>query len=71
MLNGLPPMALASGALVTWLVHVLISSVVYGLVWSLILRLVSHLGTGELVLLAAVVIGGLFLWARSRDRRRL
>ena len=66
---GLHPIALASGALVTWLVHIVITSVVWSLIWSVMARLVRHLTTPELVLLVAIVIGGLFVFARNRDQR--
>lgn len=55
---------------VAWITHMVVSSVINGLIWSVIFRLVSHLTLSQAVLLAVVVIGGMFLWARSRDRAR-
>lgn len=58
------------GGTVDWLVHMVVGSIINGLIFGLIFRLLSHLSTGEAVLLAVVVIGGMFLWARNRDQRR-
>ena len=58
------------GGSVDWLVHMVVGAVINGLVWSVIFRLVSHLTLGQAALLAVVVIGGMFLWARNRDRAR-
>ena len=52
------------------LAHLLVSALVHGLIYSLIFRLVAHLTLSELVVVAALVIGALFLWARNNDRRR-
>lgn len=58
------------GLSVGWLTHMVVGSIINGLIFGLIFRLIAHLSTPELVVLVAVVIGGIFLYARSRDRAR-
>lgn len=53
-----------------WIVHMAISSLVHGLVYGLIFKAMRHLTLGQAAVLAMLVLGGLYLWARSRDRRR-
>jgi hypothetical protein len=57
------------GGWTDWIVHMLVSSVIHALIYSFIFRLMSHLTLPQAIVLAVVVIGALFLWARSRDRR--
>jgi predicted lipid-binding transport protein (Tim44 family) len=52
------------------LTHMIVGSIVNGLIFGLIFRLIAHLSLMQLVLLVAVVIGGAYMWARSRDQRR-
>ena len=58
------------GGATDWVVHMVVGSIINGLIWSVIFRLVSHLTLSQAVLLAVVVVGGIFLWARQRDRAR-
>ena len=53
----------------SWLAHVTLSSVVHALVYSVVFRLMHRLTLGEAVILVAVVLGGLFMWSRTRDPR--
>jgi hypothetical protein len=57
------------GGWVDWIAHILVSSVIHALIYSVIFRLMSHLTLPQAIVLAVVVIGAFFLWARSRDRR--
>jgi len=52
-----------------WIVNMVISSVVHGLIYGIIFRLLNHLSFGQMILLAVVVIGGLWLWNRNRGYR--
>ena len=47
-----------------------VSTVVHGLVYGVIFRLLSHLGLGGTLVLAVLVIGGLIMWNRNRSYRR-
>ena len=46
-----------------------VSSIVHGLIYGVIFRLLSHLSLGEMVLLAVLVIGGLVMWNRNGRSR--
>ena len=52
-----------------WIGHMVVSSIVHGLIYGVIFRLLSHLSLGEMVLLAVLVIGGLYMWNRNRSYR--
>jgi len=52
-----------------WIANMVISSIVHGLIYGIIFRLLSHLSLGQMILLAVVVIGGLWLWNRNRGYR--
>ncbi len=52
-----------------WLAHVTISSAIHAMVYSVVFRLMHRLTLGEAVILVAVVLGGLFMWSRTRDPR--
>jgi hypothetical protein len=52
-----------------WITHILVSSVLHALVYSLIFRVMHEMTLGEAVVLALVVIGCIVMWGRSRDRR--
>lgn len=69
-MNFLTMAYVPGGLSVAWLIHMVIGSIVNGLIFSLIFRVMRHLSTGEAVLLVVVVIGGLFLWVRTQSRPR-
>lgn len=52
-----------------WLAHVTISSLFHALVYGFVGKLMRQMSLGEAALLVVVVLAGLFVWARSRDRR--
>jgi hypothetical protein len=52
-----------------WLAHMTLSSVVHGLIYGLIFKIMHHLTLAQAAVLVAVVLGCLFLWSGSRDRR--
>ena len=53
----------------SWIGHMVVSSVVHGLVYGAIFRLLAHLGLGGTLLLAVLVVGGLYMWNRNRSYR--
>lgn len=53
-----------------WLTHMIISSVVHGLIYGAIFRLLRHLSLTEIVLLVVLVIGGIYVWNQNRYNRR-
>ena len=54
----------------SWIGHMVVSSIIHGLIYGVIFRVLSHLSLGEMVLLAVLVIGGLWMWNRDRGYRR-
>ncbi len=50
----------------SWITHLVVSSIIHGLIYSAIFRLVRHLSFGEIVLIAVVVIGLFYAWNRNR-----
>ena len=54
----------------SWVGHMVLSSVIHGLIYSVIFRVLGHMSLGEIVLLAVLVIGGIYLWNRDRVPRR-
>ncbi len=60
----------ATGGAVAGLTHMIVASVINGLIFSVIFRLISHLTLPEMLLLLAAVIGIAYFWARSRDQAR-
>ena len=54
----------------SWVGHMVLSSVIHGLIYSVIFRALAHLSLGEVVLLAVLVIGGIYLWNRDRGGYR-
>ncbi len=58
------------GGMVGGLTHMIVASVINGLIFGVIWRVLSHLSLPEMLLLVAVVIGGAYMWARNRDRQR-
>ena len=58
-----------SGGMTNWIAHTALSSVIHALIYGVVFKIMHRLTLGEAILLAAVVFGCLFLWARSQDRR--
>lgn len=56
------------GGMVDWITHMALSSLVHGLVYGLVFKVMHRLTLGQAALLVAVVLVGLLLWGRSRDR---
>ena len=54
----------------SWIAHMVVSSIIHGLIYGAIFRVLRHLSLGEIVLLAVVVIGLLYSWNRNRGYRR-
>lgn len=54
----------------SWIGHMVVSSIVHGLIYGAIFRVLRHLSLGEIVLLAVLVIGALYLWNRDNRFRR-
>jgi hypothetical protein len=52
-----------------WLAQVAVSSLVHALIYSLVFRLMHHLTPAQAAVLVVVVLGCLFMWTRSRDKR--
>jgi hypothetical protein len=52
-----------------WLAHATISAVVHSLIYSVVFRLMHHLTLAQAAVLVLVVLGCLFMWMRTRDRR--
>lgn len=53
-----------------WIGHMVISSIIHGLIYGVIFRVLRHLSLSEIVLLAVLVIGGIYLWNRNNTVRR-
>jgi hypothetical protein len=54
----------------SWVGHMIVSSIIHGLIYSVIFRVLRHLSLSEVVLLAVIVIGGIYMWNRNRGYRR-
>ncbi|HTJ90829.1 MAG TPA: hypothetical protein VL356_11700 [Acidocella sp.] len=52
-----------------WLTHMVISSVIHAMIYSVIFRLLGHLSLGQAVLLVVVVIAVLYALNRGNARR--
>jgi hypothetical protein len=52
-----------------WLTHMVISSVIHAMIYSVIFRLLAHLSLGQAVLLVVVVIAVLYAFNRGNTRR--
>jgi hypothetical protein len=52
-----------------WLTHMIVSSVIHAMIYSVIFRLFSHMSLGEAVLLVVVVIAVLYSASRNSPRR--
>jgi hypothetical protein len=57
------------GGWTDWMGHMLVSSVIHALIYSVIFRFMRDLTLPQAIVLAVVVIAALVLWGRSRDRR--
>ena len=71
-MNPIAPLAYHygyGGGWTDWIAHMLVSSVVNAVIYSVIFRLMRNLTLPEAIVLAVVVIVALFAWGRSRDRR--
>jgi hypothetical protein len=53
-----------------WIPHVVLSSVIHAVVYRFVFQLMHRMTLGEVALVAVVVVPGLIVWMRSRDRRR-
>jgi hypothetical protein len=49
--------------------HMVVSAIIRGLIFGFIFRLMRNLTLAEGAVLVVVVIGLLYMWSRSRDRR--
>lgn len=54
----------------SWVGHMVVSSVIHGLVYSVIFRVLRHMSLSEVVLLVVLVIGGIWWWQRNQGVRR-
>ena len=52
-----------------WLTHMIVSSIIHAMIYSVIFRLLGHLSLGEAVVLVVVVIGVLYSLSRNNARR--
>ena len=58
-----------SGGTTDWLMHMALSAAVHALIYGFIFRLLRHLTLGEEAVLVGIVLVGLLMWGRGRDRR--
>ena len=49
--------------------HMILSGVIHGLIYAFIFKLFHHFGLAMAFLVVVLGLGGLWFWARSRDRR--
>ena len=54
----------------SWVAHMVVSSIIHGLIYGAIFRVLRHLSLGEIVLLAVVAIGLIYAWNRNRSYQR-
>jgi hypothetical protein len=47
----------------------ILSGVIHGLIYAFIFKLFHHFGLAMAFLVVVLGLGGLWFWARSRDRR--
>ena len=52
-----------------WIAHRAVSALIHAVIYGAVFRLMRQMTTGEAIVLAVVVVGGLFMWSRSRDKR--
>ena len=53
-----------------WITHHVVSAIIHSAIYGLMFKLMHRLSLGEAMVLVVVIVGLLFLWARSRDGRR-
>jgi len=58
------------GGMSDWIAHMAISSLIHAVIYGFVFRLMGHLTLSQNAVLVVVVLGVLFVWARSRERRR-
>ncbi len=77
MIEGLPNLAFLTlsyahhhgGGMTDWIAHIAISSVIHVAIYGFVFRLMHQLTLEQDAVLVVVVLGVLFLWGRTRDRR--
>ncbi len=57
------------GGMTDWIAHMAISSVIHAVIYGFVFRLMHQLTLEQDAVLVVVVLGVLFLWGRTRDRR--
>ena len=57
------------GGWTDWIAHVAVSSLIHAVIYSTVFRLMHRITLSEAIVLAAVVLGCIVMWGRSRDRR--
>ena len=76
MIGNLPGLAFLTlshahhhgGGMTDWIAHMAISSLIHAVIYGFVFRLMGHLPLSQDAVLVAVVLGVLFVWARTRDR---
>ncbi len=58
------------GGMTDWIAHMAISSLIHAVIYGFVFRLMGHFTLSQDAVLVVVVLGVLFVWARSRERRR-
>jgi uncharacterized membrane protein (UPF0136 family) len=58
-----------AGGMVGWMLQMVLGSLIHALVFGLVFKVMRELTLPEAVLLVAVVLAALLVWARARDRR--
>ncbi|MGI4800668.1 MAG: hypothetical protein ACRYG8_42925 [Janthinobacterium lividum] len=77
MIEGLPNLAFLTlsyahhhgGGMTDWIAHMAISSVIHAMIYTFVFRLMYQFTLTQDAVLVAAVVGVLFLWGRTRDRR--
>ena len=52
-----------------WITHRAVSAVIHAVIYGAVFKLMRQMTTGKAIVVAVVVVGALFMWSRSRDRR--
>ena len=52
-----------------WIAHRAVSAVIHAVIYGFVFRLMHQLTISQAAVLVVVVLGCLFMWSRSRDRR--
>jgi hypothetical protein len=53
-----------------WIAHMILSSMIHAMIYSVIFRLLGHLSLGEDICLVVAVIALIYSWNRNRSYRR-